>query len=394
MSAEKYKIAMLGHKRIPSREGGVEIVVEELSKRMARDGHEVHAFNRSGSHVAGKEFDAAKKKEHCGICLHSIPTVENGKLNAVIYSFLASLKALFGKYDIIHYHAEGPCAMLWIPRLFKKHIIATIHGLDWQRGKWGGFASWYLKTGEKIAVKYADEIIVLSERHQRYFLETYNRKTVFIPNGVTRPTLPERTDQLQKWDLENRKYILFLARIVPEKGLHYLLEAYKQIDNQMKLVIAGSGSHTDSYLESIKEAACDDERIVMTGFVSGDELEQLYANAYLYVLTSDVEGMSLSLLEAMSYGNCCLVSDIPENMEVVGDACLSFRCGDICDLAAKISWALANPDEISRYRSIAAEHVLSRYRWDEITDRTVALYRTAISKRKGGNTANENSDGQ
>lgn len=317
------KIAMIGHKRIPSREGGIEIVVEQLATRMVQAGHSVDVYNRKGHHVSGKENDAgesAKMKQYKGIQLITVPTFQNRQLNAVVYSFLATIRALFGRYDVIHYHAEGPCSMLWIPHLFGIRTVATIHGLDWQRSKWGGFAEKFLLFGEKVAVKYADEIIVLSANMQQYFKDTYNRETILIPNGVMKPVVKSDVHIKEKWGLTKDSYILFLARIVPEKGLHYLLDAYRGIQTEKKLVIAGGSSHTDDYMEEIKKKASQDDRILMTGFVQGELLEELYSNAYVYVLPSDVEGMPISLLEAMSYGNCCLISNIAENVEVVTDA--------------------------------------------------------------------------
>ena len=172
----KLKIAMLGHKRIPSREGGVEIVVEELSTRMVALGHEVTCYNRKGHHVSGKEFDEEKLKEYKGIKLKTVPTINLRGIAAMSSSIFAAIKAAFGKYDVIHFHAEGPCAMLWLPKLFGKRCIATIHGLDHQRAKWGKLASTYIMLGEKCAVKFADEIIVLSESVQKYFKETYGKE--------------------------------------------------------------------------------------------------------------------------------------------------------------------------------------------------------------------------
>jgi glycosyltransferase involved in cell wall biosynthesis len=315
------KIAMIGHKRIPSREGGVEIVVEQLATRMVAAGHQVDVYNRSGHHVSGKENDITmNSKIYKGVRIITIPTFSNKKLNAVVYSFLASVRALFGRYDVIHYHAEGPCSMIWIPHMFGIRTVATIHGLDWQRSKWGGFATRFLLFGEKMAVRYADELIVLSANMQQYFKDTYNRDTVLIPNGVCKPDVRSDAKIREKWGLSKDGYILFLARIVPEKGLHYLLKAFKEIDTDKRLVIAGGSSHTDEYMEEIKRLAEQDNRVLMTGFVQGELLEELYSNAYIYVLPSDVEGMPISLLEAMSYGNCCLISDIAENMEVIADA--------------------------------------------------------------------------
>ena len=163
------KIAMLGHKRIPSREGGVEVVVEELTTRMASQGHQVVAYNRKGKHVSDASYSLAKMKEYKGVSIKQVATIDKKGLNALIYSILASIRATFGRYDVLHYHAEGSCAMLWLPKLFGIHTVATIHGLDWQRSKWGGFATKYLKFGEKMAAKKADQIIVLSKNMQRYF---------------------------------------------------------------------------------------------------------------------------------------------------------------------------------------------------------------------------------
>lgn len=344
------RIAMIGHKRIPSREGGVEIVVDELSTRMVKLGCQVHAYNRYGRHTAGKKFDQRRGKYYNGIRLITIPTPKASSLNAIVYSFFATVRALFGGYDVIHFHAEGPCTMLWLPKLFGIHTVATIHGLDWQRSKWGDFAAKVLKFGEKIAARYADEVIVLSKNMQDYFGEKYNRETKFIPNGINRPEI--RTADLisQQYGLEKNGYILFLARIVPEKGLHYLIEAYSQITTEKKLVIAGGSSHSHEYMSQIKEMASKDDRIIMTDFVHGHCLEELYSNAYIFVLPSDVEGMALSLLEAMSYGNCCLVSDIQENTEVVDDYAETFKKGNIMDLKEKMNELLNAPEVVRNYQ--------------------------------------------
>ena len=200
----------------------------------------------------------------------------------------------------------------------------TSAGIDWQREKWqSGLGSKFIHQGEKNAAKYADEVIVLSKGVQNYFKETYGRETHFIPNGVNRPQIREAKLITDNFGLEKDSYILFLGRLVPEKGIRYLVEAFKNVKTDKKLVIAGGSSDTDSFMEELKELAKGDDRILFTGFVQGAMLDELYSNAYIYTLPSDLEGMPLSLLEAMSYGNCCLVSDIPECAEVVEDKDLS-----------------------------------------------------------------------
>lgn len=373
------RIAMIGHKRIPSREGGVEIVVEELSVRMAQKGHRVEVYNRYGHHVSGKKYDDEYgwkgRKYYKGVRVRIIPTFQSSSLNAIVYSFLATLRALFTKYDVLHYHAEGPCAMLWIPKMFGKRVVVTIHGLDWQRAKWGNFASRVIKFGEKMAARHADEVIVLSRNVQQYFKEKYGREVTYIPNGINRPERRKADLIREKYGLERDGYFLFLARIVPEKGLHYLIEAYQKLDTDKKLVIAGGNSQAVEYMEQIHEMAAKDDRILMTDFVQGQTLEELYSNAYAFVLPSDVEGMALSLLEAMSYGNCCLVSDICENTEVVEEQALHFRKGDVKDLREKLQYLLEHPDTVERLRSGSADFICGKYNWDEVVDETLRLYR-------------------
>lgn len=374
---QKLKIAMIGHKRIPSREGGVEIVVEELAKRMVNNGHIVYAYNRKGHHVSGKQYEVSQTKldEYKGIKIMQVPTIEAKGLAALSSSVFATIRAIFGKYDVIHFHAEGPCAMLWLPHLFGIRTIATIHGLDWQRAKWGKFASTYLKFGEKIAAKYADEVIVLSKNVQQYFWEVYNRKTKFIPNGIQKPTTIEAQIIKEKWNINKDEYILFLGRIVPEKGLEYLVNAFKNVNTTKKIVIAGGASDTNEFMNYIKEKAKNDDRFIFTGFVQGKVLEELYSNAYIYVLPSDLEGMPISLLEAMGYGNCCVVSDIPECMEVVEDKAVVFRKGDVRDLKEKLQYLCDKSEQVKKYKEKASTFICEKYNWDNVVEETMNLYR-------------------
>ncbi len=373
-NTNKLKIAMLGHKRIPSREGGIEIVVEELSTRMVALGHEVTCYNRGGHHVSGKEFDKKELKEYKGVKLKTVLTVNLRGVAAMSASVFASIRAAFGRYDVVHFHAEGPCAMLWLPKLFGKKCIATIHGLDHQRAKWGKFASTYIMLGERCAVKFADEIIALSEGVQKYFMDTYGRETKFIPNGVNKPILKNSEIINKKYSLKKDEYILFLGRLVPEKGIKYLIEAFKKVKTDKKLVIAGGSSDTDEFAKELKELSKSDERIIFTGFVQGTELEELYSNAYLYCLPSDLEGMPLSLLEAMSYGNCCLVSDIDECASVIENKGIVFKKSDVEDLKEKLQMVCNNEKMVKKYKKEASEFICKKYNWDDVVERTLELY--------------------
>ena len=369
------RIAVFGQKRL-SREGGVEIVVKELCTRMAQQGFQVTCYNRSGHHVSGAEYDDIDNTNYEGIRQKCVPTIEKKGLAAVSASAFAALYSAFGKYDVVHIHAEGPAFFSWLPKMFGKRVVVTIHGVDWQREKWqSGFGSKFIRQGEKNAVKYADEIIVLSKGVQDYFKETYGRETHFIPNGVNRPQIRKANLITEKFGLKKDSYILFLGRLVPEKGIRYLVEAFKNVKTDKKLVIAGGSSDTDPFMEELKGLAKDDERILFTGFVQGAMLDELYSNAYIYTLPSDLEGMPLSLLEAMSYGNCCLVSDIPECAEVVEDKALIFKKADVQNLQEKLQDACDHPQKVEAYKKQAADFICEKYNWDEVVKETMKLYR-------------------
>lgn len=374
------KIAFIGHKRIPSREGGIEIVVDELATRMARRGNQVVAYNRKGHNVAGEQFDGDANRDepfvYRGVRVVPVATVEAKGLAALSSSFFATLKAIKTRPDVIHYHAEGPCVMLRLAHWAGIRTVATIHGLDWQRAKWGKFASTYLKFGERTAAKCADEVIVLSRNVQDYFRETYGRETRFVPNGIERGERVPAQEITERFGLAKDGYILFLGRIVPEKGVHYLIDAFKRLDTDKKLVIAGGSSDSNEYFERIKQQAAGEPRIVFTGFVEGRTLQELYSNSYIYVLPSDLEGMPMSLLEAMSYGNCCLTSDIPECTEVVEDKAATFEHGSVDSLRDSLQGLLEEPQAVQRYKADATGFITSKYDWDAVTERTLATYAT------------------
>lgn len=378
MAEEKLNIAMFGHKHMLSREGGVEIVVKELATRMSLRGNKVVVYDRKSHHVSGGEIESIN--EFKGVKIIPVWTIERMGWAAMTSSFSAAWRAARSKADVVHIHAEGPAAMCGFIKYFgkringkKKRIVVTIHGLDWQRAKWNRLASMYIKYGEKTAVKYADEIIVLSRGIQRYFKETYNRDTVFIPNGVSVPERREANEIKKKWGLEKDSYILFLGRIVPEKGIKYLLDAWNGIKTDKKLVITGGSSDTQTFMDEL-EKMCSDESVVFTGFQQGTVLEELYSNAYIYCLPSDLEGMPLSLLEAMSYGNCCIVSDIPECAEVVGDKAVVFSKGNVEELRLRLQELLDKNDTVYKYKNMTADFICKKYNWEDVVDHTLNLY--------------------
>ncbi len=367
------RIAMIGHKRFGSREGGVEVVVTGLARRMAALGHEVTCYDRSGRDVMTGE-DASSERLIDGVHIVPVKTVDARGFAALSSSFFATLRAIRQRPDVVHYHAEGPCVPLRLAHWAGLRTVATIHGLDWQRAKWGCLASWYIKFGERTAARCADVVIVLSESARDYFQEAYGRETVIVPNGVEpRELLPAR-EIAERWNLGKCSYILFLGRIVPEKRVDLLIKAFRGLNTDKRLVIAGAASDTSEYLDRVKELAANDSRILFTGFVSGRPLEELYSNAYCYVLPSDVEGMPLSLLEAMSYGTACVTSDIPECAAVLAGSGATFSAGEVEALQEVLTELLADPNVAKALGESGRNHVRTTYDWDSVVRRTLGLY--------------------
>lgn len=371
------KIAMIGHKAIPSRCGGIEQVLTILCPLLVEKGHKVLCINRSGCILENEYTESVFNNTYRGVQLKYVITLHKKGLAALTSSFFASVYLAFHSYDIIHYHAEGPCAMMWIPKLFHKRCIATVHGLDWQRDKWkNGLGSKYIKFGEKMLIKYADEIIVLSRNTQKYFKETYGRDTHFIPNGVSKPKIKTANEIIKRFNLHKDEYFCSISRLTKEKGIHYLIEAYKKIITNKKLVIVGDSSDTDDYVRYLKDKANENPNIIFTGFVSGSLLDEMYSNAYAYIIPSNLEGMPLSLLEAMSYGNAVIGSDIAEITEVVEDKALIFQKGNVNDLASKLQRLNDNPSLVKKMKEESSEFICKKYNWDDIADKTLRLYQS------------------
>lgn len=356
------KIGMIGHKRIPGREGGIETVVEELAINLVNNGHNVTAYNR-------KKKGIKRIKDYKGIKIVTIPTIEKKSTDAIIYSFFASICALFKKYDVLHYHGIGPSVMIFLPHFFRKKIVVTVHGLNYKTPKWKGLGAKVMKLGEKMVAKYADEIIVLSKDQQEYFLKKYNRKTNYIPNGVNVSNILKPNIIEKQWGLKKDDYILFLSRIVPGKGLEYLIDAFKMIDTDIKLVIAGGTEYVNDFYTDICSKVEKDKKIKMVGYVSGDTLNELYSNARLFVFPSEAEGMPVCLLEALSFNTPCLVSDIPENKEVGKEYVRYFKSKDTKDLKIQLEKQLENVEKVN-----SRSYVKKDYSWDNVTKSTIELY--------------------
>ena len=265
-------------------------------------------------------------------------------------------------------------------------MVCTVHGLDWKREKWGKIAKKALKLGELATAKFPHKTISVSESINRYYNDTYKNDTIYIPNGVDDKKFVEAKEIIEKYSLNTGDYILFLARLVPEKGAHYLIDAFNQIDTDKKLVIAGGSSHTDEYVNTLKEKTKNNPNIIMTGFVKGRILDELFSNAYMYVLPSEIEGLPISLLEAMSYGQCCLVSDIEENIDVIKEFGYSFKNKDVSSLKNMLQDLLNNPEKVELVRNTVKDYVQGEYNWDIVANKTEQAYESLYKQNNVATT--------
>jgi glycosyltransferase involved in cell wall biosynthesis len=346
-----------------SKYSGIEAYYEEVGQRLAQMGHEVTVYCRT--------YFTPPLAEHNGMRLVRLPTIRSKHLETVVHTLLSTVHALTGRYDIVHYHALGPALFSFIPRLMGKKTMVTVQGLDWQRAKWGRLASAVLRMGERAAVRLPNGTMLVSRALQQHYREKYGVEVAYIPNGGT---LRERRtpEKIFDWGLEPGKYILFLGRFSPEKGAHLLVQAYEQIETDVKLVMAGASSYCDEYSQELRTHASS--RIKMLDWVSGDTLDQLLTNAMLFVLPSDMEGLSLALLDAMGAGLCVLTSDVPENREVVTDAGFTFKRGNSGDLADRLRFLIANPAVREAAGRAAKTRIQEQYLWPTITAEIESAY--------------------
>jgi glycosyltransferase involved in cell wall biosynthesis len=287
------------------------------------------------------------------------------------------MDSLFRKYDVVHYHAMANGLFSFIPRITGKKTVVTLHGLDWQREKWGAAARIFIKTSERLTCFFPDKVISVSEKIKRYYKEKYNKDIAFIPNGVDVFKL-KPIHNLKRFGLKKDNYILFLSRIVPEKEVHTLVEAFKKIKTDIKLAIAGDATHTEAYLEKVKSLAKNDKRIIFTGPLYGDDKIEAFSNARLFILPSTIEGMPIVLLEAMSFGLCPLVSNIEENLDVIKEYGFSFKVRDVSDLKSKLEYLIKNPGITKKKGSVCKELVKKHYQWPSIAKQTLEVYKEAL----------------
>jgi glycosyltransferase involved in cell wall biosynthesis len=370
------RIAFIGQKGIPAKFGGVERHVEELSVKLAEMGHEVFVYSR-------KNYTPKDIKEYRGVNLIHLPSITTKHLDAISHTFFASIHLLIGKFDVIHFHSIGPSLLVWLVKILNPGVpvVATFHAKCYTHKKWGIMGRTALKLGEKSICHFPDKTITISRVLHEYAQNKYGKTFEYAPNGVAEAETKE-AGEIKKWGLEKGNYILSVSRLVRHKGIHYLINSYNKIDNaEKKLVIAGDGAYTDDYVKELKMLAADNPNIIFTGNQTGDALSELYSNAYLFVQPSESEGLSIALLEALSYSNAVLASDIPENREVVDETGFLFENKNEDDLRRKLQYLMRNADVLEVKKAYASEFVKKHYNWENISSSINDIYKSAIIEK-------------
>lgn len=380
------RIAMVGQKGVPARFGGVETHVENVATRLAQRGHEVWTFcrsrflpSRTGSIPSEGYRVTGSQHTYKGVRLLYRPSINTKHLDASSHTFLCALESSIGhKFDLVHFHGIGPSAFAAVPKLFGKKVVSTFHALDWRQVKWNGLAKSILKRGEALGAKRSDGIITVSKILKTYVKERYDIDAEYIPNGANVRGTRGGAGDIGRFGLKPGGYVLTVGRIIRDRGLHHVIEAFKQIPGEIKLVLVGSETPHTAYTEELVEMA--DGRVVFTGNVFGEALEDLYQNCLLYVLASFVEGLPITVCEAMAHGSPLLLSDIPENREVGGDAGMYFNAGDTNGLRLMLEGLLEDGSTRERLSAMGLERARNTYNWDRITEQIESYYHRVLGR--------------
>ncbi|MCB1182010.1 glycosyltransferase family 4 protein [bacterium] len=369
------RVAMIGQKGYPPIHGGIEKHVAELAARLPALGCAVDIYSRPHYSQWNGPADLD------GVRVRRLPSVPTKHLDAISHTMIATADVLWRDVDIVHYHALGPGLLAGVPRVLgRKATVVTVHGLDWQRDKWGRFASWVLRVGEKASAAIPSATVVVSKALRAHYLERYRIATHYIPNGIVPPRYREPAE-IRALGI-GRPFVLFVGRLVPEKGCHLLLEAWRALPSPLRetfaLVVAGDAGFTTDYVAALRRDAPAGVHFV--GYVHGPVLEELFSNAAVMVLPSTLEGLSITLLEGMSYQRCCLVSDIPPNVEAAGGHALLFPSGDAGALRDQLARALGDEGLRERLGAAGQVHAIEHYSWDRVAGMTAAVYGEVLGR--------------
>jgi len=364
------RLAILGTRGIPANYGGFETFAEELSQRLVSRGHEVTIYCRS--HHVDRNL-----KEYKGVRLRTLPTLKYKYLDTVVHTFLSAINAAPKRFDAVLVCNAANSPFIPILTWTGTRVAVNVDGLERKRKKWNWMGRAYYRLGELASVWFASEVVTDAGVIKDYYLTQYGAPSTMIAYGaeVERQIDPEA---IGRYGVEPNGYVLYVSRLEPENNAAMVIEAFKDVRTDLKLVIVGDAPYASEYKEHLKSLAANDQRIIFTGFVFGKDYKSLQQNAYAYVHATEVGGTHPALIEAMGYGNCVLAYKTPENVEVVGPAAIVFS--DSAELRARLQQVIQDPPMVEQYRAAAQDHVRREYSWESITDKYEVLFRKMSAK--------------
>jgi glycosyltransferase involved in cell wall biosynthesis len=371
MPDKKLSIAMLGVRGIPARYGGSETAIEEIGWRLAKGDYRIIVYCR-------RHNSQTEAREYRGMERVVLPSIHRKNWDTPSHTFLSLLHLLCKEnVDVVHFQGVGNAIFLPFLKLTSLKTVVTVDGPDWERPKWGWLARRVLKLSAWLTSWMADSVITDNLVSQKLFREEFARATEYIPYG-TYAVDEKESDELDKFGLVKDEYLLYVGRLIPDKGVHILVKAFEKVQTTKKLVIVGGNPYFPEYIRELKSTK--DPRIQFLGYVYGRPYRQLCGNAYLYVHPLIVDGTSPQLLQAMGYGNCIVASDLPEINDVVGDSALRFPCGDTDKLRYVLQESVASPATVQIYKKKARERVIRLFNWDGVTAQHERLYQGLVSR--------------
>jgi glycosyltransferase involved in cell wall biosynthesis len=377
---KRKKIAVVGIRGIPATYGGIEKHCEMLYPIMVKNGFYITVYARS-------YYCKGNDTEFQGVKIKKVPVINIKGFESFMHSFLTTVIATFSDADIIHFHAQGPAIFSWIPRIFTpwKMICFTCNGIDKDREKWGKVGKFILTLGEIASAKFPHCKIGVSEDLKNYYEKKYKIIMHKVYNGIS---VCERLElnNCQRFDIEPDKYFMFVGRLVPEKAPETLIKAFKQVETNKKLLIVGGSAGNPEYVKQLKELASDDKRIIFTYYIYGDELKELYSNAFAYISSSRLEGLPLTILEAMSFSLPVILSNIPPHMEIINqgyDVGTSFEVDNIESCKKSIERILNLPHEQIQEMKISSKKLVKDiFDWEKVGIQTIDIFNNAYESLK------------
>ncbi|GAC1401405.1 MAG: glycosyltransferase [Chloroflexota bacterium] len=358
------RIAFLGTRGVPARYSGVETFVEQMGTRLVERGHNVTVYTRRHQ-ARGRECS------YRGMRLIYIAGIATKHLDTISHTLVSCLHALFERYDVVVMCISGNSPLSFLPRLAGTKVVLNVDGSDWRRQKWGKVARAYIRISEWLATRFPTVTVTDSRVMQRYYFDRFGAKTECIAYGSElAPAIDSGV--LASFGLQPRKYLLLVGRLVPENCIHHLVDAYEQLHTDLHCVVVGDAPYQKRYIADLKRRG---PHVIFTGYVFDNGYRELMSNAYAVVVCTEVGGTHPVLIEAMAAGNCVIVNDMPSNLEVVGDAGISYTgAKGASSLREVLEPLVADEGLVKPYRQLARSRAQSQYAWEQITDQYEQLF--------------------